>query len=402
MERRRQARGERRMAEILDAAADAFAELGYEKASTNAIAARAGISPGSLYQFFPSKEAVARALADRFVADMRAAHAAAFADADLAGMDLGELLDRVVDPLVAFNLANPGFKALFARPDMPSALAESSQPIQAAMLGQVESILDARVPGQAPADRARSARVLGPRLPGHDAARGGGAGGGAPGRDRRAQEGAGGLSDVVQRVGALVRRRHTRTSRTASRAARRPPGHPHRRPLGLHGHRGRGGHGAESVAQTNGRRRSPARAAQETTARRFRPGAGLFTSMVTLNVTVSPALSGWVQPTRPPAALPEGDEETSVRPGPTVWLMSRDFASPAPVLVTVVVYVSRCPCPIASRPPSTAMVSWAFGFACAAGCRDQQHGDYSRGISPKRHGPPRGRRKDIPPAILRH
>ncbi|WP_062350354.1 TetR/AcrR family transcriptional regulator [Herbidospora yilanensis] len=160
MERRRQARGERRMAEILDAAADAFAELGYEKASTNAIAARAGISPGSLYQFFPSKEAVARALADRFVTDMRAAHASAFGGADVAGMDLGELLDLVVDPLVAFNLANPGFKALFARPDMPSALAESSQPIQAAMLGQVESILDARVPGLAPADRARSARVL--------------------------------------------------------------------------------------------------------------------------------------------------------------------------------------------------------------------------------------------------
>lgn len=160
MERRRQARGERRMAEILDAAADAFAELGYEKTSTNAIAARAGISPGSLYQFFPSKEAVARALADRFVTDMRTAHAAAFTGVEVAGMDLDELLDRVVDPLVAFNLANPGFKALFARPDMPSALAGSSQPIQAAMLGQVEAILLARVPGQEPAGRARSARVL--------------------------------------------------------------------------------------------------------------------------------------------------------------------------------------------------------------------------------------------------
>ncbi|GAB1820112.1 TetR family transcriptional regulator [Herbidospora sp. RD11066] len=160
MERRRQARGERRMTEILDAAADAFAELGYEKASTNAIAARAGISPGSLYQFFPSKEAVAKALADRFVTDMRTAQGAAFGGVDVAGIDLDDLLDRVVDPLVAFNLANPGFKALFARPDMPSALAESSQPIQAAMLGQVEQILLARAPGLAKPDRERSARVL--------------------------------------------------------------------------------------------------------------------------------------------------------------------------------------------------------------------------------------------------
>ena len=40
---RRQARGERRIAEILDAALALFAEVGYEAASTNRIAARAGI-----------------------------------------------------------------------------------------------------------------------------------------------------------------------------------------------------------------------------------------------------------------------------------------------------------------------------------------------------------------------
>ena len=44
---RRQARGERRMAELQDAAAAVFAEVGYEAATTNAIAARAGVSPGT-------------------------------------------------------------------------------------------------------------------------------------------------------------------------------------------------------------------------------------------------------------------------------------------------------------------------------------------------------------------
>lgn len=158
--RRRQARGERRISEILDAAAEVFAGLGYEKATTNAIAAAAGISPGSLYQFFRSKEAVAQALADRFTAQMSAAHGAAFAPADLAGMDLDELIDRVVDPLVAFNIANPGFKALFARPDMPSGLASAAAPIQSALLGRVEAILAAWAPGLPGPDRARSARVL--------------------------------------------------------------------------------------------------------------------------------------------------------------------------------------------------------------------------------------------------
>ena len=39
--RRRQARGERRIALLLDTAAEVFAEVGYEAATTNAIAARA-------------------------------------------------------------------------------------------------------------------------------------------------------------------------------------------------------------------------------------------------------------------------------------------------------------------------------------------------------------------------
>ncbi|MFI6781024.1 TetR family transcriptional regulator [Micromonospora sp. NPDC050276] len=158
--RRRQARGERRITEILDAAAGVFAQVGFETATTNAIAAAAAISPGSLYQFFPNKEAIAQALADRFVAQMRATHAAAFDSADFAKISLDELLDRVVDPILAFNLANPGFKAIFARPDMPAGLAAAAQPIQTALLGRVERILTARAPELPTDERVRSARVL--------------------------------------------------------------------------------------------------------------------------------------------------------------------------------------------------------------------------------------------------
>lgn len=158
--RRRQARGERRITEILDAAAGVFAQVGFETATTNAIAAAAGISPGSLYQFFPNKEAIAQTLADRFVAQMRAAHADAFEPTDFAKISLDELLDRVVDPILAFNLANPGFKAIFARPDMPAGLTAAAQPIQTALLGRVERIFTARAPELPTDERARSARVL--------------------------------------------------------------------------------------------------------------------------------------------------------------------------------------------------------------------------------------------------
>jgi AcrR family transcriptional regulator len=143
---RRQARGEQRMTGILDAAAVVFAETGYDGATTNAIAAQAGISPGSLYQFFRNKEAIAEALAGRFLAEMGEAHASAFDTSDIAEASLHELLDRVVDPLVAFNVENPGLKTLFANTDMPPALAEATRPLRDAVTGKVEAILKVRAP----------------------------------------------------------------------------------------------------------------------------------------------------------------------------------------------------------------------------------------------------------------
>jgi AcrR family transcriptional regulator len=156
---RRQARGERRIAEILDAALALFAEVGYEAASTNRIAARAGISPGSLYQFFANKEAIAEALSLRLAERMAAAHAAAFDRAAVADLPLDDLLDRILDPLIAFSLANPGAKALLAGPDAPAQLATATRPLQEALLGRVAAVIGARAPGLPAADRDRAALV---------------------------------------------------------------------------------------------------------------------------------------------------------------------------------------------------------------------------------------------------
>src|SRR4051812_1155840 len=79
---RRRPRGERRISEILDAAAVQFARTGVDRATTNAIAAQAGISPGSLYQFFRDKDDIVGALGVRYAADLEQAHAAAFAGFD--------------------------------------------------------------------------------------------------------------------------------------------------------------------------------------------------------------------------------------------------------------------------------------------------------------------------------
>jgi AcrR family transcriptional regulator len=71
--RRRQARGERRIAQLLDAAAQVFAAEGYVAATMNAVAAAASVSPGTLYQFFPNKESMAEALAEHYLDALTAA-----------------------------------------------------------------------------------------------------------------------------------------------------------------------------------------------------------------------------------------------------------------------------------------------------------------------------------------
>lgn len=62
-----QKRGQERVEQILDAAAEIFDEVGYEAATTQMIANRAKTAIGSLYQFFPDKKAIFNALELRHI-----------------------------------------------------------------------------------------------------------------------------------------------------------------------------------------------------------------------------------------------------------------------------------------------------------------------------------------------
>jgi AcrR family transcriptional regulator len=157
-EPRRQARGQRRMVQLLDAAAVVFAEAGYAKATTNAIARQAGVSPGTLYQFFANKEALAEALAERYRSELAAAHAKAF-DPGTAHLPLPELADRMIRPMVEVNLENPGFKALFGSGDLPDKLTAPTRALQKAVTGRVAEVLAARYP-DLPADRLETTAVV--------------------------------------------------------------------------------------------------------------------------------------------------------------------------------------------------------------------------------------------------
>src|SRR5438045_3297035 len=107
--KRRQARGQQRIQLLLDVAEQLFAEFGFEATTTNAIAARAGMSPGSLYQFFPNKDAIAEALADRFVERLRATEA--IFGPEIEFLPLDDLINHIVDPLGTLHVSQLGFQA---------------------------------------------------------------------------------------------------------------------------------------------------------------------------------------------------------------------------------------------------------------------------------------------------
>ncbi|HEX5482945.1 MAG TPA: TetR/AcrR family transcriptional regulator [Terriglobia bacterium] len=109
-----QKRGQRRVAGLLDAAAGVMAETGYQATTMCAIAERAGSSIGSLYQFFPNKEAVAEELRGQYVKELERLWATLAREA--AALPAGDLVDRLIESQIRFAEAHPAFLALLDAP----------------------------------------------------------------------------------------------------------------------------------------------------------------------------------------------------------------------------------------------------------------------------------------------
>jgi AcrR family transcriptional regulator len=107
-----QARGHRRVDLLLDAAAEVVAEVGVEAATTNAIAARAKTSVGSLYQFFDDKHALIWALSQRLIERGMLANRPSWSPDDPAKWSISEIVERSVRSWSAFIDANPAFPAV--------------------------------------------------------------------------------------------------------------------------------------------------------------------------------------------------------------------------------------------------------------------------------------------------
>jgi AcrR family transcriptional regulator len=86
-----QSRARATVTAILDACAQLLDQSPYETVTTNAVSERAGVSIGTLYEYFPNKEAIVAALAarsfERVVATMTEAAARALRMPPLAGCE---------------------------------------------------------------------------------------------------------------------------------------------------------------------------------------------------------------------------------------------------------------------------------------------------------------------------
>jgi AcrR family transcriptional regulator len=118
----RQQRAVETRARILDAARGVFAEHGYAAGTTNRIAEAAGMSVGSLYQYFPNKDAILVVLVRDHIADGTAEVQAALAAGD-DGAPLPDTVRRVVAALYDVHAREPRLhRVLFEESPRPPSL----------------------------------------------------------------------------------------------------------------------------------------------------------------------------------------------------------------------------------------------------------------------------------------
>jgi AcrR family transcriptional regulator len=125
----KQGRSKATVAAIMEAGARILAEQGWAGFNTNAVAARAGVSIGSLYEYFPDKQALADDIANAHIAQGEALLAAAAGEAAMTG-SAGAIVDALVQGLVDLHKDDPRLHRVLS----------SEVPLSASVRARVEAL----------------------------------------------------------------------------------------------------------------------------------------------------------------------------------------------------------------------------------------------------------------------
>ena len=129
----RQARSAATVEVIVEAAARILETLGFAGFTTNAVAERAGVSVGSLYQYFPNKDAITRALIRRELATLEAAVGGA--------REARAPLRSFIEAAVAQQLRRPALARLLDAEEDRLAAAGDVDPVRERVVAALSSIL---------------------------------------------------------------------------------------------------------------------------------------------------------------------------------------------------------------------------------------------------------------------
>ena len=150
-----QARSQRRLEAIVLAAAEAFAAHGFADTTVEGIAARAGTSIGSLYQFFPNKTAVFREVAARCLQESRRGFTELLGPRPLA-QPWHELLGRIVDGFRRLHRQSVVTQAVWRNLELYGEYAAEDQ----ALMREIVEVTAALLAGWVPALAEERRRVI--------------------------------------------------------------------------------------------------------------------------------------------------------------------------------------------------------------------------------------------------
>lgn len=154
----RQARSAARVELLLDVAEEVFEEVGYDAATTNLVASRAGVPVGTLYRWFPDKAALAEALTDRYLDRLVTLYTELLTDLPPEER-IGDFLHRVMARLVVETRGQKALPALLVSAMVPGNRSPAGARMRAGLEGHIRALIELRVPGIPTDLRDRTAEV---------------------------------------------------------------------------------------------------------------------------------------------------------------------------------------------------------------------------------------------------
>ena len=156
--RPRQDRSQITVEAVLEAAAQVLVADGYDAMTVSAVADRAGVSVGSLYQYFADKASLVAGVVEAHLARETEVIGAALLDA--AGLPIAAAVERTVRAFVDVNAEDPARSAAYLVAARDVAWAEGIEEVAAQSVEAVAAFLAARADELRVPDPALAAFVL--------------------------------------------------------------------------------------------------------------------------------------------------------------------------------------------------------------------------------------------------